>query len=123
MPRARTNIAGRRRHKKLLARAKGFRASRGKRYRIAKETVLRAMAYATRDRRARKRTFRALWITRLNAAARAEGLRYSELQHGLTLAGIQMDRKRLSELAIQEPDAFRAVVARVREALEAKASA
>lgn len=87
--------------------------------RSAKETLLRAGAYAFRDRRARKRDFRRLWIIRLNAAARAHGLRYSELIHGLQLAGIELDRKSLSEMAIHDPAGFSVVVEQVKAKLVA----
>jgi large subunit ribosomal protein L20 len=115
-----TKGAARRRAKKrLFKRAKGFHGGRGKLLRSVKETLLRAGAYAFRDRRARKRMFRRLWITRLSAACQERGLRYSEFIHGLNKAGIELDRKSLSELAIHDPSAFDTVVEQVKEALAA----
>ncbi len=115
-----TKGAARRRSKKrLFKRAKGYRGGRSKLLRTVKETVLRAGVYAFRDRRVRKRSFRRLWITRLNAACRERGLRYSEFIHGLGKAGIELDRKSLSELAIDDPAAFDTVVEQVKEALAA----
>ena len=95
------------------------RGGRGNLIRTAKESLLRSGQYAYRDRRVRKREFRRLWIIRLNAAARERGLRYSELIYGLTKAGIELDRKTLSEMAIHDPKAFDQVVAKVKEALAA----
>jgi len=103
--------------KRVLRRAKGYRGGRGKLIRTAKETVLRAGAYAYRDRRVRKRDFRRLWIIRLNAAARQRGLSYSQLIAGLKRAGVGLDRKSLSEMAIHDPGAFDTIVALAREAL------
>jgi large subunit ribosomal protein L20 len=99
--------------------AKGYRGGRGKLLRTAKETVLRAGAYAYRDRRVRKREFRRLWITRINAAVRERGMRYSEFIHGLQLAGIELDRKSLSEMAIHDPSGFDTVVEQVKAKLAA----
>lgn len=103
--------------KRLLKRAKGYVGGRGTLIRTAKETLLRAGAFAFRDRRARKRDFRRLWIIRLNAAVRERGLRYSEFIHGLNLAQISLDRKSLSEMAIHDPAAFDAVVEKTKSAL------
>ena len=103
--------------KRLFKRVKGYRGGRSKLLRTAKETVVRAGAYAFRDRRVKKREFRRLWITRLNAAAREHGLRYSEFIHGLTKTGIELDRKSLSEMAISDPDGFAQVVAAVKKEL------
>ena len=94
----------------IMARAKGFRGARRRRYRVANETVLHAMRYQYRDRRARKRDFRRLWITRINAGARVHGLSYSRLIHGLKLAEVQVDRKVLADLAVREPAAFAQLV-------------
>ena len=113
--RSRANQAKRRLFKKV----KGYRGGRGGLYRTAKETLIRAGVYAFRDRRVRKREFRKLWIIRINAAVRERGLRYSEFIHGLELAKLGLDRKSLSEMAIHDPPAFDAVVARVKEALAA----
>ncbi len=103
--------------KRVLRRAKGFRGGRSKLIRTARETLLRAGAYAYRDRRVRKREFRRLWIIRLNAAARQRGLAYSQLIAGLKKAGVALDRKSLSEMAIHDPEAFDTLVTLAREAL------
>ncbi|MCA9210495.1 MAG: 50S ribosomal protein L20 [Planctomycetales bacterium] len=105
--------------KRLFKRAKGFRGGRGKLLRSVKETLLRSGAYAFRDRRVRKRDFRRLWIVRINAAVRERGMRYSEFIDGLNKAGIELNRKSLSEMAIQDPAGFDAVVAKAKEALAA----
>ena len=96
----------RKRHKKVLEQAKGYKHSRRKRFRTAKETVERAMAFSYRDRKARKREFRRLWITRINAAARQNGIKYGALIHGLKEAGIEVNRKMLADIAVNDPDAF-----------------
>ncbi|MCA9052532.1 MAG: 50S ribosomal protein L20 [Planctomycetaceae bacterium] len=109
--------SGKTRHKakkRLFKAAKGNFGGRSKLYRTAKETVLRAGVYAFRDRRVKKREFRALWITRLTAACRERGIRYSTFIHGLKLAGIELNRKSLSELAIHNPPVFDEIVAVVR---------
>ncbi len=105
--------------KRLFKRAKGYRAGRNNLLRTVKETLVRAEAYAFRDRRVRKREFRKLWITRINAACRERGLRYSEFIHGLNKAGIELDRKMLSELAIHDPDGFDKIVEEAKQALAA----
>ena len=117
----RTTIGAARRRKKnrLFQKAKGYTGGRGRLYRSVKETVIRAEAFAFRDRRARKREFRKLWIIRINAAVRERGLRYSEFIHGLEKANLGLDRKSLSEMAIQDPAGFDAVVERVKKALAA----
>jgi large subunit ribosomal protein L20 len=104
--RTKTNVARHRYVKKILRRAKGFVGGRRKMIRTAMETVERAEAYATRDRRVRKREFRALWITRLSAAARARGMRYSTFMNGLKKAGVILDRKVLADLAVRDEAAF-----------------
>ena len=104
---------------RLFKKTKGYVGGRGTLLRTAKETLVRAGAYAFRDRRVRKREFRKLWIIRINAAARERGLRYSELMNGLKRASIELDRKMLSEMAIHDPAAFDAVVEKAREALAA----
>ena len=110
--------AARRRSKnRLFKRAKGFRSGRGKLLRTVKETIIRADAYATRDRRVRKRDFRKLWITRISAAVKMRDLRYSEFIHGLKLANITLDRKSLSQMAIQDSAAFDAVCDLAKKAL------
>lgn len=108
--RATNNPATKRRHKKLLKQAKGYTHARRAHFRAAKETVERAMAFAYRDRRAKKREFRALWIARINAAARSHGLTYGALVHGLRTAGVEVNRKMLAEMAVMEPQAFAEVV-------------
>ena len=106
MPRATNGAASQRRHKKILDAAKGFRGARHKLYRIAKQHRMRALFYAFRDRRQRKRDFRRLWITRINAASRMAGLPYNRLIEGLTKAGVKVDRKILAELAVNDIEAF-----------------
>ncbi|MDA1000197.1 MAG: 50S ribosomal protein L20 [bacterium] len=110
MPRSTGKPAGRTRHRRLLKSAKGYRGARSKRYRSAKETVLRALAYATRDRRVRKREFRRLWAVRINAAVRVLGMNYSTFVHGLKQAGIEVNRKMLADLAVADPPAFAQLV-------------
>jgi large subunit ribosomal protein L20 len=105
--------------RRLFKKAKGFVGGRSRLYRTVKETLVRAGAYATRDRRDRKRSFRRLWIVRLNAAAKMHGLRYSEFIHGLELAQIGLDRKMLSEMAATDAAAFAQVVEKVKQALPA----
>ena len=119
MPRARKGAASRRQRKRLLKSAKGYRGGRRKLLRTAKETTMRAMAFATRHRRVKKRDFRGLWITRLNAAARERGLTYSRFIEGLKKADITLDRKILSEIAISDPAGFDAIVAKAKASLEA----
>lgn len=106
MPRATNSVASRRRRKKVLKAAKGYRGGRSKLYRTAQESVNRALAYAYRDRRRKKRDFRRLWIARINAAARLNGLSYSKLISGLRKAGVMVDRKILAELAVSDQAAF-----------------
>ena len=118
MVRVKRGKVGHRRHKKVLKAAKGFRGSRSKSYRAAKETLLRAGAFAYRDRRKRKRDFRQLWIIRINAAARGKGLSYSRFMDGLNKAGVKLNRKMISELAIADQGAFDALVEKAEEALK-----
>ena len=106
MARVKWQVASRRRRKRLLKQAKGYWGARGRHIRRAKETVMRALAYATRDRKAKKREFRSLWIIRLNAAARSRGVTYSRLMAALKRAKIALDRKQLAELAIHDAPAF-----------------
>jgi large subunit ribosomal protein L20 len=115
----RTTIGAARRRKKnrLLKKAKGYTGGRGRLLRTVKETLLRSEAFAFRDRRARKREFRKLWIIRINAAVRERGMRYSEFIAGLNKAQIELDRKSLSEMAIFDPAAFDAVVEKAKSAL------
>src|ERR1700761_4132245 len=112
------------RHKKVLDLAKGYRGRSHSNFRIAVEKVEKGLQYAYRDRRNKKRNFRALWIQRINAGAREAGLTYSQLMHGIKLAGLELDRKVLSDIAIREPEAFAAIVTSARVALsEAPAAA
>lgn len=106
MPRATGVVPGRARRKKVLKAAKGFRGGRRRLYRTAKETLLRALQYAYRDRRAKKREFRRLWIVRINAAARQHGLSYSTLMNGLRRANVAIDRKILADLAVNDGEGF-----------------
>ncbi len=117
MARIKRGVTAHARHKKVLALAKGYRGRGSSAYRIAIERVEKALQYAYRDRRNRKRDFRALWIQRINAGARERGLTYSQLMHGIKLAGLELDRKVLSDIAIREPDAFEAIVTAARAAL------
>src|SRR5918998_5919781 len=120
MPRATNAPASRERRKRVLDRAKGFRGRRSKLFRYAKDATMKAKYWAYRDRKTRKRTFRYLWIQRLNAAVRAQGLTYSRFAEGLKAANIGIDRKILSDLAISDEGAFRAIVGKVRAALDEK---
>src|ERR687897_1601895 len=115
MSRATNAVARKRRRKKVLDRAKGYYGRKHSSYRLANEQVMRSGAYAYRDRRNRKRDFRRLWITRINAAARQEGMSYSQLIHGLSEAGIEVNRKMLADIAVNDPDGFRRFVELARE--------
>jgi large subunit ribosomal protein L20 len=106
----------RKRHNKLLKQAKGYQGSRSRRIRVARQTVLKALSYAYRDRRNRKRDFRRLWIIRINAAARQNGISYNRLISGLKQAGIDLDRKILADMAVRDPAAFSSVVEQVQRA-------
>lgn len=117
MARVKRGVTTHAKHKKVLKAAKGFYGRRKNTIRIAKQAVEKSNQYATRDRRTRKRNFRALWIQRINAAAREHGLTYGRLIDGLNKAGIEVDRKVLSDMAIHEPAAFAAIVAQAKEAL------
>ena len=112
MPRVKRGVTARARHKKVLALAKGFRGRRGNVFRIAKQAVMKAGQYAYRDRRAKKRVFRQLWIARINAAARINGVSYSRFINGLKKASIALDRKVLADIAIADPQAFAAIAKR-----------
>lgn len=114
MPRSVNAVASRRRRKKILKAAKGYFGARSNVYTVAKNAVERAWQYAYRDRRNKKRVFRRLWIARINAAARQEGMTYSTFMHGLKKADIQLNRKVLADLALNEPDAFKSIVAKVK---------
>jgi large subunit ribosomal protein L20 len=117
MSRAKRGFKARRRHNRILKLAKGYRGSHSRLYRSAVEAVERGLVYAYRDRKVRARAFRRLWIVRINAAARQHGLSYSRFLHGLTKAGIALDRKVLADLAVADPAAFAQVVGAARAAL------
>jgi large subunit ribosomal protein L20 len=119
MSRATNAVARRRRRKKVLKQARGYWGRKHSSYRFANEQLMRSGAYAYRDRRARKRDFRRLWITRINAAARREGMSYSEFIHGLDEAGIEVNRKMLADIAVRDPEAFRRFAELAREATAA----
>ncbi len=120
MPRATNGPASRDRRKKMLDKAKGFRGRRSKLFRYAKNAVMKAQYWAFRDRKTRKRNFRMLWQQRINAAARANGLTYSRFIEGLKAAGIDLDRKVLSDIAVRDEAAFKALVAKAKTALASK---
>ena len=117
MPRVKRGVTARARHKKIIDLAKGYRGRRKNVYRIAKEAVMKAGQYAYRDRRQRKRQFRTLWIARINAAAREQGLSYSVFMNGLKKAAIQIDRKVLSDIAIFDKAAFAQIVVQAKDSL------
>ena len=117
MARVKRGVTSHAKHKKVLEQAKGFRGRRKNTIRTAKAAVDKAGQYAYRDRKVRKRSFRALWIQRINAAARIEGMTYSRFMHGLELAGVEVDRKVLADVAGADPAAFKAIADKVRAAL------
>lgn len=117
MPRPKRSVASRARRKKILKQAKGYYGARSRSFKVAKQAVIRAGQYAYRDRRQRKRQFRSLWIMRINAAARQHGLSYSRFIAGLKQAEIDMDRRVLADLALQEPEAFAALADKAKVAL------
>ena len=119
MTRVKRSIHARKKRRATLALAKGYRGDASRHYRVAKEAVLKADQYRYRDRRNRKRDFRRLWITRINAAARQNELSYSQFMHGLSKAGIELDRKVLADLAVSDPAAFEAIATQAKAALEA----
>jgi large subunit ribosomal protein L20 len=123
MARATNAPASRERRKKIVDKARGFRGRRSKLFRYAKDAVMKAQVWATRDRKTRKRNFRMLWQQRINAAARAHGLTYSRFMEGLKAAGIGLDRKILADLAVAEPSAFKAIFDQAKAALDAKNAA
>jgi large subunit ribosomal protein L20 len=116
MPRVKRGVTARARHKKVLALARGYRGRRGNVFRIAKEAVMKAGQYAYRDRRTKKREFRALWIARINAAVREHGITYSAFMNGLKKAAIEVDRKVLADLAVFDKPAFAAIVGQAKSA-------
>ena len=117
MARVKRGVTTHARHKKVLAKARGYQGRGKNAFRVAIERVEKGLQYAYRDRRNRKRTFRRLWIQRINAGARQHGLTYSQFMNGLNKAGIEIDRKVLSDLAVREPDSFRALVEQAEAAL------
>ncbi|HET8727886.1 MAG TPA: 50S ribosomal protein L20 [Alphaproteobacteria bacterium] len=118
MARVKRGVTSHARHKKVLALAKGYRGRGSTNYRVAIEKVEKALRYAYRDRRNKKRDFRGLWIQRINAGVREHGLTYSRFMHGINLAGIEVDRKVLADLAVREPAAFKALVDQAQAALK-----
>ena len=118
MSRVKRGVTTHARHKKLIKQAKGYRGRSKNVYRSAIQRVEKGLQYAYRDRRARKRNFRALWIQRINAGAREHGLTYAQFMNGIKLAGIELDRKVLSDLAVREPESFRALVEKAQAALD-----
>ena len=122
MARVKRGVTTRAKHKNILEQAKGFYGRRKNTIRIARQAVEKAGQYAYRDRKVNKRNFRALWIQRINAAVRAEGLTYGEFIHALKLANIDLDRKVLADIAMHESDAFTAIIAQAKKALEKKAA-
>lgn len=119
MSRVKTSVATRKRRRKVLSQAKGYYGRKHSSYRFANEQVQRSGAYAYRDRRNRKRDFRRLWITRINAAARREGMSYSQLMHGLKQAGVEVNRKLLADIAVNDAEAFRRFAELAREGASA----
>lgn len=123
MPRIKRAVHARKKRAKVLEQAKGYYGRKKSSYRFAKEQLDHSLAYAYRDRKVKKRTFRSLWIVRINAAARANGLSYNRFMDGVRKAGIELDRKSLADLAVSDPQAFAAVAERAKAALETKAEA
>ncbi len=117
MARIKGGMNAKKKHNRVLKLAKGYRGARSKQYRVAKQSVMRALTSSYAGRKQRKRQFRQLWIARINAAARMNGLSYSKFMHGLKLAGVEINRKMLSEMAISEPEAFTALVEAAKEKL------
>ena len=117
MPRVRTGVSAHKRHKKILKLAKGYKGAKSKQFKKANETVMKALYYARCDRRAKKGVFRRLWIARINAAARANGISYSRLIAGLAKAGVEVNRKMLADLAVNDANAFAQMVAVAKENL------
>jgi large subunit ribosomal protein L20 len=120
MARVKRGVTAHKRHKKVLAQVKGHYSTNNRLYKRAHESLMRSLAYAYRDRKNRKRDFRRLWIIRINAAARLNGLPYSRFMNGLTLAGVAVDRKMLADLAVRDPAGFTAVVDTAKQTLAAK---
>jgi large subunit ribosomal protein L20 len=114
MPRANSSVPRHRRRRKILKQAKGYRGARSRRFKVAKDAVEKALQYAYRDRKRKKREFRRLWITRINAAARQHGMKYSRFIHALKEKDIKLNRKVLAELALNDPDGFKKIVEKVK---------
>ena len=123
MARVKRGVTTKARHKRVLEQAKGYYGRRKNTIRIARQAVEKAGQYAYRDRKAKKRNFRALWIQRINAAVREQGLTYGVFMHGTKLAGIEIDRKIMADMAMHEPEVFKAIIAQVQSALDAKVAA
>ncbi|TML01975.1 MAG: 50S ribosomal protein L20 [Actinobacteria bacterium] len=123
MTRVKRSIHAKKKRRATLERTKGFRGEAKSNYKRAKEALMKADAYAYRDRRNRKRDFRRLWITRINAAARQNGLSYGEFMHGLKLAGVELDRKILADIAVRDPETFTRLAETAREAAQSAAAA
>jgi large subunit ribosomal protein L20 len=121
MPRVKRSVNAKKKRREVLSQAKGYRGSRHRRYRLAKEQLLHSGVYAYRDRRDRKGVFRRLWITRIGAAARAGGMTYSTFMHGLQGAGVEMDRKVLADIAVNDPRAFDQLIEAAKQGLESEA--
>ena len=119
MPRVKRAVHAQKKRRAVLEQAKGYWGWKHSHYRYAKEQVERSLVYAYRDRKVKKRTFRGLWIQRINAGVRAEGLTYSQFMHGLKLAGVELDRKVLADIAMHEGEAFSAIIAQAKAALPA----
>lgn len=117
MPRVKRGVTARAKHKKVLKKAKGYYGARSRVYRVAKQAVIKAAQYAYRDRRNKKREFRALWIIRINAAARAHDMSYSVFINGLKKAGVELDRKVLADIAVNDKQAFAALASQAKEAV------
>jgi large subunit ribosomal protein L20 len=122
MPRVKRSVHGRKKRRKVLEQAKGYWGLKSRSYRYAKEQVEHSLVYAYRDRKAKKRTFRRLWITRINAAARAHDLSYNQFIRGCKVAGIELDRKVLADLAVSDPAAFGAIARQAKAALQDQAA-
>ena len=122
MPRVRSRVQTRRRHKKVMLYTKGHRGKRRTNFKVAHQSMMHALRYSTDHRRERRRDFRRLWIVRINAAARANGLTYGRLIHGLSLADINLDRKSLADLAVSDPEAFTLICENASQALQTSAA-
>ena len=122
MTRVKRSVHAKKKRREVLERAKGFRGDANSNYKQAKQAVMKADSYAYRDRRNKKRDFRRLWITRINAAARQNGMSYSQFIHGLQLAGIELDRKVLADIAVRDPETFSRFAQAAREAVSAAAA-